>query len=306
MFVKYKYKASSTLANVIADVEKLITGETNLLNLSSDCDTANSAIYVNTVAKWILHDSAAGTNKRAYKALRSDSSTVYTYITIDYNTANSIIIDLHESWNATTHTGTNTTTPSATATDRQQRLSLTVGGNLYIGAGGKTINDTDYLYLIGEYSGTYGNNNSVLSGNLVSNFARRMTWDTDAAGAPTTINCIPGKTGAASIAFIPRYTTIGNTSLTAVALAFQGEVPANSTAAMPAIVPTLRQATTNNYFWVKPLATSAVNGFCTGLIIPNIYVFSATANMGDEIIGPDGLTYWIEVSGGGKTLIPRY
>ena len=59
MFSKYTYKPSSTLSNVYADIVAIITGETNIANLSSDCDQLNSNILSTTASGW----STNGTNQ---------------------------------------------------------------------------------------------------------------------------------------------------------------------------------------------------------------------------------------------------
>ncbi|MDD5150395.1 MAG: hypothetical protein PHC28_07900 [Flavobacterium sp.] len=58
MFSKYTYKPSSTLANVYADIIAIITGETNVANLSASCDQPNTSILNTTASGWV----ANGTN----------------------------------------------------------------------------------------------------------------------------------------------------------------------------------------------------------------------------------------------------
>lgn len=55
---------------------------------------------------WTLHDAAAGTNQRCYRAQNKDGTT-YKYVVLDLSTANSLKLKVYESWNETTHTGTN-------------------------------------------------------------------------------------------------------------------------------------------------------------------------------------------------------
>ena len=63
---------------------------------------------------WELHDAAAGTNQRCYKAKNKDDVT-YKYVVLDLSSANSIKLVVYESWNETTHTGTNKANNSDTA-----------------------------------------------------------------------------------------------------------------------------------------------------------------------------------------------
>lgn len=55
---------------------------------------------------WELHDAAAGTNQRCYRAKNKDDVT-YKYVVLDLSVANSIKLVVYENWNGTTHTGTN-------------------------------------------------------------------------------------------------------------------------------------------------------------------------------------------------------
>lgn len=63
-----------------------------------------------TTHSWELWDAAAGTNARAYRcqALPDAIGAIhYGYIVLDYNTSGSLFLKLYETWNATTHIGTN-------------------------------------------------------------------------------------------------------------------------------------------------------------------------------------------------------
>lgn len=55
---------------------------------------------------WEVHDAQAGSNKVCYKAKNKDDTT-YKYVVLDLNTENSLEVYGYESWNSTTHTGTN-------------------------------------------------------------------------------------------------------------------------------------------------------------------------------------------------------
>ena len=110
MYSKYQYLSgvqATVQANILADIVALVTGETNVANLSASCDKVNSQIISTVAAGWALHDAAAGTNARCIKAPFADDANAFKYAVIDTNTNGSIYMKVYEGWNATTHTGTN-------------------------------------------------------------------------------------------------------------------------------------------------------------------------------------------------------
>lgn len=83
-----------------------------------------------TTKGWDLYDASAGTNARCYRALNADGVS-YKYMVIDANSANYIMTKVYESWNATTHVGTNLAFNSDNTTYAQQ-LTLANSGYLYV------------------------------------------------------------------------------------------------------------------------------------------------------------------------------
>jgi hypothetical protein len=83
-----------------------------------------------TTKGWDLFDAAAGPNARCYRALNADG-TSYKYMVIDGNTANQLFTKVYESWNATTHVGTNLAFNSDVA-QYSQRVSLATSGYIYV------------------------------------------------------------------------------------------------------------------------------------------------------------------------------
>lgn len=63
---------------------------------------------------WELFDANAGANQRCYRAKNKDDVT-YKYVVLDLSGSNSIKLVVWESWNATTHVGTNKANLSDTA-----------------------------------------------------------------------------------------------------------------------------------------------------------------------------------------------
>ncbi|MFZ5531484.1 MAG: hypothetical protein ACOY4U_10620 [Pseudomonadota bacterium] len=187
MFARYNYKAGSTLANVIADIVAILTGTTNVNSLSADCDTANSLIlntYAN--ASWVVHDSAAGTNKQVLKGARFDDGTSYEYLMLDFNTSGYVIMLMYETWNATTHAGTNVSSAGSwSSTTIHQRLNLTAGGSMiiYANAGKCCFMQSNIPAGIGasnanEWTGVFQR-------------SRLSPWDTAGAGYPLSV-CTTG------------------------------------------------------------------------------------------------------------------
>lgn len=155
MFAQYAYKSGATAANILADLVAIYTGQTNVASLSSDCDQPNSSILTTyAVAGWTVHDASAGTNKQCLKAVCNHDATIYKYLTIDTNTAGYVIIGLHQTWDAGTHTGTVSQVPANTAQMRWQSAGT---GTLYLFASAR------YLGLYGEYGATKGSSSGGVS-----------------------------------------------------------------------------------------------------------------------------------------------
>ena len=64
---------------------------------------------------WTVYDASAGTNAVCYRAPNKDGTT-FKYAVIDYNTAGVLLVKCYESWNASTHVGTNLAYNSNVAT----------------------------------------------------------------------------------------------------------------------------------------------------------------------------------------------
>ena len=56
MYAEYAYKAGTSVLNMLNDIAAILTGETNVANLSSACDAAASQIISNVAAGWTEHD----------------------------------------------------------------------------------------------------------------------------------------------------------------------------------------------------------------------------------------------------------
>lgn len=104
------------------------------------CDTANTTITSTVAAGWKLWDQYANSgiaNKWVMRAPVADDSTYYKYVQFDISTAGFLQIHLFETWNNSTHAGTNQAT--AFATTAQQRVTLTVSASIAIAASARFI-----------------------------------------------------------------------------------------------------------------------------------------------------------------------
>lgn len=135
-------------------------------------------------AGWEVYDAVAGTKAICYRALNKDGLT-YKYMVLNYNTTNWMFIQVYESWNPSTHTGTNPCPRNSdTSAGYQQTLLLSSDkGLLYIFA------NTRYAaFGARQYSySTFGNTTTCgVSGCF--EFDRDNPDDTVAAGYP--VHCM--------------------------------------------------------------------------------------------------------------------
>lgn len=133
MYSVYNYKAGSSTTNVINDISLILTGTTSTASLSSDCVQANTSITASLQpAGWTVWDAAAGTNKIMFRSQNQDSST-YNYFRFGLTSATATESCTCESWNTSTHIGTNVTTVGTSVWDSG------AGGYFYIYATSKNI-----------------------------------------------------------------------------------------------------------------------------------------------------------------------
>lgn len=94
----------------------------------------NAVHAVITAAGWTEHDSAAGVNKVCFKAPVANS-TIFKYVVLDWSVSTEVSMWVYETWNATTHVGTNLAYVAGVATAvaaRKQSIDLAGGGYVYI------------------------------------------------------------------------------------------------------------------------------------------------------------------------------
>ena len=193
MYSVYKYAAGATKANVLADVIAILTGETDVNNLSASCDKANTSITTSWhAAGWSSYDAAAGTNAKCIRAAYHDDAASYSYVGVDTNTDGYIFLVLYESWNNGSHLGGNIAYNSNSAT-YAQRLNLASGGALYLHAG------LYHVFCKSYQSAAWGSsyNNCPI---LITQRTRLSPADTVANGYPNTVFSYIGHWGSSAAA----------------------------------------------------------------------------------------------------------
>ncbi|MEO5330558.1 MAG: hypothetical protein H7839_00935 [Magnetococcus sp. YQC-5] len=224
---KYSYAAGATAVNVLSDLIAILTGETNVNNLSASCVKTSTTIESITAAGWVLHDAAAGTNAKCLKAPLTDDAATFKYVVLDTNTAGYVITKIFETWNASTHAGTNMCFNSDVV-GYQQRWSATVAGTIYIFATAR------FILLAGLYSGLWGSSTNAGPSGCFER-SRVCAWDTVAAGWPPYYFCAFGDLAFSSSnsAWAPRLMTKAQTTLTGTNAALTGQAgPMGSVSAM--------------------------------------------------------------------------
>ncbi|MEO5330556.1 MAG: LamG domain-containing protein [Magnetococcus sp. YQC-5] len=172
----YQYQSGATAANILADLVAILTGETNVANLSASCNKATTTIMATIPAGWVLHDATAGTNARCIKSPLADDVSTFKYVVIDTNVAGFILTKIFETWNTTTHTGTNICFNSDVTT-ACQRVSTILAGEINIFASAR------FLLLASLYNGQWGSSSNAGPSGCFER-TRACPWDTVAAGWP--------------------------------------------------------------------------------------------------------------------------
>jgi len=171
------YQAGDTAAGIVSALEAFITGK-----------------------GWEVFDpyGTAGAGVGCYRALyvggTSGTASHYKYVTIDTATAGYIFLRAYESWNSSTHVGTNKATDNwvgtslATAAQNSQRLDTSNGGALYVFCSQR------YLAILSSTPAGYGcSNDGGATG--VFETARDNASDTLAGGSPAVVWSAMGHIG---------------------------------------------------------------------------------------------------------------
>lgn len=197
MYCAYSYNAGLTAANLLSDVVKLLTGTTDVNDLSAGCDKTRTDIKSVEPAGWTIYDNDAAVlianNRTVLRAPVFDNPNLYKYVMIEANTAGAnglLYIKGYEAWNAVTHTGTNECQFSAnqayaTRFDKVNKgridMRATVRCILTTNIGPNLINSTN------------GNAQGIVE------FTRGADWDTIANAYPNFGYAVLGYTTIASL-----------------------------------------------------------------------------------------------------------
>ncbi len=170
MWAKYAYNSGISQANILADIVAILTGTTDKTTLSTGCDQVNTEI-INTYdnAGWTVHDAAAGTNAKVIKAECQGDAAQFKFVEINTDTAGQIFAGLWESFNETTHVGTNAAYGSKT-NGYGQRYATAATGVLYISA------SSGRIILYGVSSAGNGISNTPGSATGVFESGREFSW----------------------------------------------------------------------------------------------------------------------------------
>jgi hypothetical protein len=111
MFALYKHQGAIILDDILNDIMLILTGETDINNLSGTCDPSVSYIKTDiSTSPWTLWDDHNGTEK-ILRVEQSDDSGRYKYIGLKHNSGITssarIAFTVMESWDNGAHTGTN-------------------------------------------------------------------------------------------------------------------------------------------------------------------------------------------------------
>lgn len=133
MYASYYYVAGAVLAEVLNDVLALLTGETDVNNLSPSCDKTQTVIDASIPAGWTLAG-WEGTDRAVLTAPHSQDSTLTKYAVLSKETAGGLRIGSAKGFD-----GTTLSNPSIALSNYTLDLDLTNGGRLDIFAEGKSF-----------------------------------------------------------------------------------------------------------------------------------------------------------------------
>lgn len=132
MYAKYVWLSGATQAQMLDDVCKLLTN-TAVASLSASCDKVNSVVIASTLPNnWTVFDAAASASSKVLRSLNKDG-TSYKYAQISFS-GNNVLLTAWESWNATTHVGTNQVCRYTNAGYSETVFTAfaTTGGTMYL------------------------------------------------------------------------------------------------------------------------------------------------------------------------------
>ncbi|MBF0182622.1 MAG: hypothetical protein HQM03_21615 [Magnetococcales bacterium] len=184
MFATYNYSAGGTQQGVLDDMIAILTGESNVNNLSATCNKGATSITATITAGWTLHDAAAGTVTKVIKAPLADDASRFKYVAIiaDNGGSGSLQTNVWESWDAVNHIGSNKAYGSD-ANNSSQRMSQTSAGKLQLSGTVYIFASARFVMLCSNVNGNWG---SPTNNGPCGCFERTRfcPWDTPANGIP--------------------------------------------------------------------------------------------------------------------------
>ena len=271
MFCAYRTNSTLVITEVLADVKKLLTGETNVANLGASCDKANTTITSTIAAGWTDADPTGVNTKLVLSAPDFDGvTTKYSIISIPTATWT---LQCAETWNTTTHVGTNLSgIGSGTA------ISLSAVLLLYIWATPR------YIYILSNQSAAFG---VVMSFGELSRSASLSDYYSIGNAKHLHYCNMSGSGGQTFFTRAKNNTSVGETLGTASTNTCLGKYLYNT-----AIIAPVRQFNETITYIAMPKWLGVSNN--TGN-----YVLMSTQVDGYIIVGNTGSTYLDEVTIGG-------
>lgn len=288
MFARLDFVAGTSVANLLSDVVAVLTGTTDKATLSASIIQNTSYIESTVSAGWTIHDANPGTNKKVLSAPNPDGTA--KYVLLDANTAGYLLISCFESWNSSTHVGTNATSLSGSQTFCP-KVNLGAGSTLFIGA------SSHYLFCESYTSNAYDQRNF-----LVGTRQRIEPWDTVVAGYPVAVQTsqswnlwhsprmrnFAGSDATSSTASLNMTTAYGQTLS-----GTQGRDSAGNAKHLLADI------------HLYNAGGGSVTPMVGGIVLGGIgLTTSSYGNQGDEaVVG--ATTYWVSAAGTVRMLIPK-
>lgn len=126
MYAEYYYVAGATEIDILSDLVALITGTTDVNQLSASADKTKTTIVSNVAADWQVWDDQSASGYVVLRRLITDSTQYYKYVRLRLS-GGSIYLELYRDWNNTTQSGTDLTYLSNSSA-YAQRYDLGAGG----------------------------------------------------------------------------------------------------------------------------------------------------------------------------------
>jgi hypothetical protein len=212
MYAKYVYNSGATQANILADLTAILTGETTVANLSAGCNKTDTTITSTVEAGWTLHDGASGTNKKVLKAAYSGNASVFKYLELDYSYGINygITCQFYETFDNSTHTGTNKTANSNT--EYAQRMDTSSSGNIL-----HIFSSARFVALFSQMANGSWGDVSNSGATLATEFKPLCPWTND-TDYPYPASCVSFSDSVSSSkkTYLSRAKTNGNSDVTGV------------------------------------------------------------------------------------------